>query len=412
MARTVAVVALLAAGATSAAAQGAGASAGSAPGAITTDDLLARLVTEQVEPGVLRIVNDGHRDLSRPVVGDEDDVDASAFRSNLAAGEDGSVWIFGPDEFFRLGEPGSYATDEATPAFLGRHVEVTPDGLVWALDEQAGTLRAFGEGAWAVRAEGVTDFDVAPDGTVWASGPAGLRRGGAAGWTTVGKDPVWTLRYEDDPPGRFWVSPIVHDFITEGYDPGTEVEMLVWCDRCRLELQLIPPYGSIPALGDLPDPRLADMGDAGDYWALTELRVPLAGEEFADAGVSSRQIDYLVHVEGGPMTVYTNDEGVPAMGHGGHVPGFLRAAPDGSVWLTPGGGPDPSPCSGLARFDGDTWSRYLAGTCIYALDVAPDGTAWAQGGTAWAQGGTAWAQGGTGHGLAPGPVETYAIRPS
>ena len=187
MARTIAVVVLLAAGATSAAAQGGGATAGSSPGATTTDDLLARLVTEEVEPGVLRIVNDGHRDLSRPVVGDEDDVDASAFRSNLAAGDDGSVWIFGPDEFFRLGEPGSYATDEATPAFLGRHVEVTPDGLVWALDEQAGTLRAFGEGAWAVRAEGVTDFDVAPDGTVWASGSAGLRRGGAAGWTTGGR---------------------------------------------------------------------------------------------------------------------------------------------------------------------------------------------------------------------------------
>ncbi len=196
MARTIAVVVLLAAGATAAAAQGGGATAGSSPGATTTDDLLARLVTEQVEPGVHRIVNDGHRDLSRPVVGDEDDVDASAFRSNLAAGEDGSVWIFGPDEFFRLGEPGSYATDEATPAFLGRHVEVTPDGLVWALDEQAGTLRAFGEGAWAVRAEGVTDFDVAPDGTVWASGSAGLRRGGAAGWTTVDGDPSgrWCTR--------------------------------------------------------------------------------------------------------------------------------------------------------------------------------------------------------------------------
>ena len=125
----------------------------------------------------------------------------------------------------------------------------------------------------------------------------------------------------------------------------------------------------------------------------------------SDASVESRQIDYLVHVEGGPMTIYTNDEGVPAMGCCFHVPRFLRAAPDGSVWLTPGDGPDPSRCNGLARFDGDTWSRYLAGTCIYALDVAPDGTA-------WAQGGTAWAQGGTGDGLAPGPIETYAIRPS
>src|SRR3954452_15085411 len=79
-----------------------------------------------------------------------------------------------------------------------------------------------------------------------------------------------------------------------------------------------------------------------------------------------------------------NDEGVPAMGRCFHVPRFLRAAPDGSVWRTPGDGPEPlerAPwgCNGLARFDGTTWSRYLAGTCIYSLDVAPDGTAWAQG---------------------------------
>ena len=135
-----------------------------------------------------------------------------------------------------------------------------------------------------------------------------------------------------------------------------------------------------------PASQLADMGDAGDYWVLTGLRVPLAGEGWSDAQVESRQIDYLVHVEGGPMTIYTNDEGVPAMGCCFHVPRFLRAAPDGSVWLTPGDGPEPlerAPwgCNGLARFDGTTWSRYLAGTCIYSLDVAPDGTAWAQGGT-------------------------------
>jgi hypothetical protein len=278
---------------------------------------------------------------------------------------------------------------------------------VWALDEQAGTLRAFGEGAWAVRAEGVTDFDVAPDGTVWPSGSAGLLRGGAAGWTMVDEHPAWEM-VDEDPAGdgRFWVSPVVHDFITQGYDPGTEVEMLVWprCDRCDgLRIRLLPVHMSIPAVGDLPGRWLADMGDAGDYWALTALRVPLAGDEFSDASFESRQIDYLVHVEGGPMTIYTNDEGVPAMGCCFHVPRFLRAAPDGSVWLTPGDGPEaleraPWGCNGLARFDGTTWSRYLADTCIYSLDLAPDGTA--------------WARAGTGDDLTPGPIETYAIRPS
>ena len=45
------------------------------------------------------------------------------------------------------------------------------------------------------------------------------------------------------------------------------------------------PRDVIPAVGDLPDPRLADMGDAGDYWVLTGLRVPLAGNEYSDATV-------------------------------------------------------------------------------------------------------------------------------
>ncbi len=33
------------------------------PSPMTTDELLSGMVTEEVEPGVLRIVNDGYRDL-------------------------------------------------------------------------------------------------------------------------------------------------------------------------------------------------------------------------------------------------------------------------------------------------------------------------------------------------------------
>lgn len=40
--------------------------------------------------------------------------------------------------------------------------------------------------------------------------------------------------------------------------------------------------------------------------------------------------------------------------------------------------PWPPLCDGVSRFDGTTWSHYLAGMCIFAMDITPDGTAWVQ----------------------------------
>jgi hypothetical protein len=355
------------------------------------------LVTEEVEPGVLRIVSDGHRDITRPVVGEHHH--ASLYRSNLAAGLDDSVWIFGPDSFFRLGDPRSHPSDRRTPAFLGTPTEVGADGVVWVVGRtgsgQDTPLRSFdGEGGQD-RLEDVLAFDVATDGTVWANTPSGLQRLGPDGWVRVadmlflGGQPLGSRSDGDD---RFWVSPVVHESFKRDYGPSNaEFEILTWQGHCfpgdvdcHVGLTLIGlASDSGPAGGNLPaDIRRVDMGDGGDWWILQRLDVPLAGPGHAGTGPRTRTIDYLVHVEGGPMTIYTNDEGVPEMtSFYDWGPGFLSAAPDGSVWLTPGGGPGIWGCDGLANFDGQTWTRYLLGTCIYALDVAPDGTAWVQGGT-------------------------------
>ena len=63
--------------------------------------------------------------------------------------------------------------------------------------------------------------------------------------------------------------------------------------------------------------------------------------------------------------------------------GDVRVAPDGSVWVAarldvPGG--QVPVCGegvgGVARFDGVTWDRYLAGRCVAAFDIAGDGSVW------------------------------------
>ena len=37
-------------------------------------------------------------------------------------------------------------------------------------------------------------------------------------------------------------------------------------------------------------------------------------------------------------------------------------------------------CDGVASFDGAAWTHYLRDHCIYAMDIAPDGTVWVQAG--------------------------------
>ena len=85
-----------------------------APSTKPLTGLLSRLVTEEVEPGVLRVVSDGYRDVSLHLYSAPATWD-SGRQSNVVAGPDGSVWLFGADEWYRLGEAATYPVTDETP---------------------------------------------------------------------------------------------------------------------------------------------------------------------------------------------------------------------------------------------------------------------------------------------------------
>ncbi len=91
----------------------------------TTDELLAGMVTEEVEPGVLRVVNDGVRDIEYQVGGYPG--------AMVDVTPDGGVWLSGDEGrhgLFRLGEEPVFEDRGGWPPYR----EVAPDGSLWATD--------------------------------------------------------------------------------------------------------------------------------------------------------------------------------------------------------------------------------------------------------------------------------------
>ncbi len=79
--------------------------------------------------------------------------------------------------------------------------------------------------------------------------------------------------------------------------------------------------------------------------------------------------------------MFSPEDGVPRAGgffSGMGAPGLMEAAPDGRLWLTPEGDWQRAntDCDGVTSFDGQTWTGFLSGECIYGLDAAEDGTLW------------------------------------
>jgi hypothetical protein len=341
-----------------------------APSTKELTGLPAGLVTEDVEPGVLRVVNDGCRDLSLHLYNAPADWDSSR-RANVVAGLDGSVWLFGADEWYRLGERPTYSVTDETPNRVDRMAQVAPDGTLWALvesdDGTTAALGSFANGTWTVRNGSVGSFDLEPDGTVWVSTAGGMVRLRDASQILEARD-----GQEDNE--RFWVSPVAPpaevgdvEFVVQGVVSENGLDRLVrsWHRE--------DGEGHGEVIGEVPLVPIdaVDMDPHGALWIYQHLDIPVAGTwtlgdyDWND-GVGRRTTHYLVHMTGASLAVFADEEGVPASG--GHV----RAAPDGSVWLTP------SRCGGLANFDGTTWTRYLPGRCVLAFDISPDGTVWLQ----------------------------------
>jgi hypothetical protein len=113
------------------------------------------LTTDEVEPGVFRVVSDGVRDLRRPVEDAEPDAmsEAGPLDRSLHAAPDGSIWVFGREGAFRLGQ-----TDVVDIDWLAAPViDDSPDGTMWAswrlMSSRAGgerilRLGRLQDGAW------------------------------------------------------------------------------------------------------------------------------------------------------------------------------------------------------------------------------------------------------------------------
>ena len=94
------------------------------PSPMTTDELLSGMVTEEVEPGVLRVVNDGVRDLSYP--------DSGYPGPWVDITPDGSVWLSGADgAMYRLGDEATFEAPRTTS--WSPYLDVAPDGSLWAI---------------------------------------------------------------------------------------------------------------------------------------------------------------------------------------------------------------------------------------------------------------------------------------
>jgi hypothetical protein len=364
-------------------------------------------VTVEVEPGLFRIVNDGVRDVAWPIRCDPSPYGCSGYDANLAAGRDGSVWVFRGDSFFRLGAPPTYPNDDRGPRGLDSRIEVTPDGALWwgtDVGMESATLVRFANGSAAPQGGPVRDlrlsaFDLGPDGAIWAvydTAPCGDRS------TLVRLDPGgWTELARPDLDSRFEVADVLPAAISREVLHADPAFALL---RAQPDCADGPPgldwvIGSsdgaleeLPAIEDIDGVPLWDTDTADGFWAYVK------DARLNDAGPYDG--DMLVHVQDTTRRLYTQDDGIPLTTGGMYDwrAGFLRAAPDGTVWIA--GTVTPSGVrkwegDGLAHFDGTTTTRYLAGHSILALEIAPDGAVWAQAAARFDS----------------GPVELYRIPP-
>jgi len=378
------------------------------PAPTTTEALLSSMVTEEVEPGVFWVVNDGVRDLSYPV--------GYIPVHMVDVTPDGSVWLSGVwpsgdselsvDEgghgLFRLGEEPVFEDPKAFPPYR----EVAPDGSLWGVgqvsDDRRGIFSFDGEG-WTVRATTTDSFSVlavGPDGTVWV-----LDADKDKHCPDIEDDDcsgTVLLRLEDDGSlttiedwGDVYVVPTFDDQVS--FDPG---------DASTSQLAVSPGgdvwlVGTQPVDPDRPDLLLRFDGEGWTQRVYSQRPVLLLrfdgegweaipGPEGWAPGEQGRWLDVgpdgtlwvkanprggLARFDDPGWTTFTQVDGLKPWGEGdsSHAD-QLTVAADGSLWLA--GSPLDEDACGVTHFDGTTATSYLVGTCIEDLAIALDGSVW------------------------------------
>jgi hypothetical protein len=309
----------------------------------TVDDLIpeAKLLTEEVEPGVLRILSDG----VRGTLGGNEDV---------VAGSDGSVWVFKGRQFHRLGDIASHEWENDlfdTGQDSSEDIEVAPDGTLWWADRDGNGLKSFDGEQWVVRRATpkgeratVDQVEVLDDGTVLASWWLGALGEGQRKVAKLGQD-GWEILHSVGGSEDAWL----------GANPTGEVSIMLQTDDDQPLYHETFPTSTEGQVGraDRPQGRIEhmDVGSDGTIWL-------------------SLEHGGLARHDGNSWTEFELPVGLPGLGG-------IQAAPDGSVWSATCGWSAFS-CE-LLRFDGETWDRFLGSLSLGDIDeiaFSPNGTVW------------------------------------
>jgi hypothetical protein len=324
-------------------------------------DPLSGLVTEEVAPGVLRVINDdaGHELAALRVV-------------EIAVGLDGAVWMNGHGGLFRLGEPG------ITPGTSGRwrtELAVGTNGTVWSGDGYG--LRSFDGERWVTHPLGIETWAIGPDESVWGAWP---------------DENYWSRSQDGRKPPGFelarlegdrwvgmdltgWPDDLIGD-ASSPYGPGLSAtaDGSLWLFAADAsERQVLMRYdGTTWAAVPTPiDPRWITDGPDGS-WVLVDRNVGTHDGEtwiarFADGTWSESRVQLPDATE-----YWSEDQVRPVV------------ASDGAVWLrvnlpdSAGGRMHvfPEGCDGVARVVGSAWTHHLAGTCIWDMEPGRNGEVW------------------------------------
>jgi len=326
-------------------------------------DVVSAFVTEEFEPGVMRVLSDGAgHDL------------AGAQLVDIAFGPDGTPWVLQSQspweeasvEVLKLGSEGSQRFENAYG--LGGDIAVAPNGQLWALNlvPESG-LQSFDGASWKDHELPFSQFDartvdVTADGTVWVKREAQAPIPNRSVARLV--DGTWTFLPEIDDPAWLETSAQVY-----------------WDDLA------VTPDGtaSLVAGGGL----LQFDGEAWEYQEPVADRERLMGATaigpdgtlwFYMQERRSRERHLARRDEDG-WTIYSADDGIPTLMGNQVFAGRLAVDGGGTLWAFGHEYYEPevavSECGGVLSFDGTTWTQYLKGACVNHVTIAADGSVWA-----------------------------------
>jgi hypothetical protein len=351
------------------------------PSPSTTEDVLSSMITEEVEPGVLRVLDDGagHDLVAEPPADMTLASDGSVWLLRRSSHPDPEMWPDTPewvDAVIRLGQSGTYPFQAAETYDYQRSLAVGPDGVAWtnigSYGHALGMLASLDGSAWSYPAwpDGSADvaaIDAMPDGLVWVTqqvtdgpGPR-VARIEDGEWTVLPalEDPTLSgffhgagRYFAAAPDGTAWLAN--GDFHRCFVAPAPQG--LLYFDGTRWELVDTQVDGRSWMAGPLA------LGPDGTLWVYLERPSP--------CGASSRngRPGYLARLDADGWRLFTAQaDGVPRMVHFGYRDADMAVDADGTLWV--GHYRD-----GVLAFDGSDWRQYLAGMDVNRVVVTPQGS--------------------------------------